>query len=165
MPHLLPDFQQFRELVLQKSGLFILRYLNLTSMEMASTWKIQYHPPNHSSSWPTGTASLSSLVHLIAAIVVTAIAVAAIVVAAEVVTAEALLQMAMRLLLIRVILVVVAIVLVVQLLGPLPGLVLRLLAVDVVSTLGLCEAIYLTASKAGQKFFGETVGDRLSCCS
>lgn len=91
------------------------------------------------------------------------VVVAAIVVTAKVVPTKALLQMAMRLLLVRVVLIVVAIVLVVKLLSPLPGLVLRLLAIDVVGALCLGQAVDFTASEAGEELFGEAVGYCFSC--
>jgi hypothetical protein len=84
-----------------------------------------------------------------------------VVVVAEVV-AEALLHAAMGLLLVGVVLVVLAVVLVVELLGVLLGLVLGLLAVEEVLSLGLGEAVNLTAGEASEELLGKLVGDGLA---
>lgn len=77
--------------------------------------------------------------------------------------AEALLEVARSLTLIRVVLIVAAVVLVVEVLGPLLGLVLRPLAVDVVSALGLGETVDLGSSETGQQLLSKAVGDSLAC--
>lgn len=53
--------------------------------------------------------------------------------------------------------------LVVHVLGVLLGLVLGLLAVDVVHALGLSELVNFSAGKSSEKLLGELVRDRLAC--
>lgn len=97
-------------------------------------------------------------------IVVTTPAVAVATAAAKVLPTKGVLEMARRFMLARVILVVVvAVVLVVEVLGTLLGLVLRLLAVNVVGALGLGQAVDFSTRKASEELLSEAVRNGLAC--
>ena len=70
--------------------------------------------------------------------------------------------MLVRVLLVGVVVLLLAVVLVVQLTGPLLGLVLGLLAVDVVGSLGLGETVDLDTGDGRDGFLGEAVVDFLT---